>query len=145
MKKRCLGTSAGTKKTIQENDNRRRGFTCSYGQTSALVYEIYENPSLKIKESAISFEEPGMCIDGVIEHITTKGLQPDSIDTLYPVFELEVNNGWIVVEKDKVWFVSAIKPADWKLANLRYAAGMQKRELCVNRTQELNKALNIQE
>lgn len=105
-------------------------------------YELYENPSLKIKDAAISFEEPSMSIDGVIEHINTKGIQPDSIDALYPVFELEVNNGWIVVEKDKVWFVSAIKPADWKMANLRYAAGMRK-GLCVDRTQELNKALKI--
>lgn len=127
------------RKSIIIEDNNRLELMAKQAPS---FYELYEDPSLKRKNQPFPVEEPGMSIEDVIEYIHANGIKPDSVDSIYPILELEVNNGWIVVETDKIWFISAIKPADWKMANLRYAAGMRK-GLCVDRTQELSKALKV--
>lgn len=83
-----------------------------------------------------------MSIEEVIQLINATGIQPTGVSSLHPVYELEVSDGWIVAEIDKIWFISAIKPADWKTANILYSAGMRK-GVCVNRNEVLEKALKL--
>lgn len=106
-------------------------------------YEMYErDSSLEKKSFPTTFEEPRMSIEDVIQLINSTGIQPTGVSSLHPVYELEVSDGWIVAEIDNIWFISAIKPADWKTANILYSAGMRK-GVCVNRNEVLEKALKL--
>lgn len=84
-----------------------------------------------------------MSIPNVIDFIKTNGNKPQSVAAIVEEHAVIISDGWLVAEKDKIWFISPVDTSNWRDANVRYSAGMRA-GIWVERTEELELALNIQ-
>ncbi len=80
-----------------------------------------------------------LSIEEVINYITLNGIKPSELQSPLILDVIEVGRDWIIVEKDKIWYVTS---ADWRTANMRYAAGMRT-GVWVERTDELDYSLGL--
>ena len=80
-----------------------------------------------------------LAMEDIINHITTNGTKPSELQSLLILDVIEVAANWIIVEKDKIWYVTS---GDWRTANIRHAAGMRT-GVWVERTEELDYSLGL--
>ncbi|ACQ93222.1 hypothetical protein Tola_1611 [Tolumonas auensis DSM 9187] len=80
-----------------------------------------------------------LSMEEIINYITMNGAKPSDLQSLVILDVIEVGINWIIVEKDRIWYVTS---GDWRTANMRYAAGMRT-GIWVERTEELDYSLGL--